>query len=147
MQAWQKLWPHGVETGLLNTSRQIEQVNWSSDRKAAASAITSQHLPVRQRVAMRKKYIPSSSSSTTYPKPGRGCSSFSSERHQPAQAGGSQGVPRPVRRLEPSLSGSFLQCCVDTLINVIQLYFRLNLVAIIYITVNMIFDPPLFIHK
>ncbi|TNN66512.1 hypothetical protein EYF80_023198 [Liparis tanakae] len=42
MQAWQKLWPHDVETGLLNTSRQMEQVNWSSERKAAGSSIVIQ---------------------------------------------------------------------------------------------------------
>lgn len=34
MQARQKLCPQGVDTGLLNTSRQMEHVNWSSDRKA-----------------------------------------------------------------------------------------------------------------
>ena len=33
MQPMQKLWPHGVDDGLLNTSRQIEHWNCSSDRK------------------------------------------------------------------------------------------------------------------
>lgn len=33
MQAMQKLWPHGVDEGLLNTSKQIEHWNCSSDRK------------------------------------------------------------------------------------------------------------------
>lgn len=33
MQAMQKLWPHGVDTGLLNTSKQIEHSRWSSERK------------------------------------------------------------------------------------------------------------------
>lgn len=49
MQAWQKLWPHGVDTGLVKTSRQMEQVNWSSDRKAAGRAMAIQHQAVQQK--------------------------------------------------------------------------------------------------
>lgn len=33
MQLMQKLWPHGVDEGLVNMSRQIEHRNCSSDRK------------------------------------------------------------------------------------------------------------------
>lgn len=33
MQALQKLWPQGVDIGLLNTSKQMEHSSWSSDRK------------------------------------------------------------------------------------------------------------------
>lgn len=33
MQAMQKLWPHGVDEGFVNTSRHMEHMNWSSDRK------------------------------------------------------------------------------------------------------------------
>lgn len=33
MQVMQKLWPHGVEEGFVNTSRHMEHMNCSSDRK------------------------------------------------------------------------------------------------------------------
>ncbi len=35
----QKLWPQGVETGLVKTSKQIEQVNCSSDRNSPGNDI------------------------------------------------------------------------------------------------------------
>lgn len=39
MQAMQKLCPHGVDEGLVNTSRQMEHRNCSSDRKLASKDI------------------------------------------------------------------------------------------------------------
>jgi hypothetical protein len=39
MQVLQKLCPHGVETGLLNTSRQMGQEKFSSDQEVLAEAI------------------------------------------------------------------------------------------------------------
>ena len=39
IQVLQKLCPHGVETGLLNTSRQMEHEKFSSDQLALAQAI------------------------------------------------------------------------------------------------------------
>lgn len=39
MQERQKLWPHGVDTGLVKTSRQMEQENCSSDRKSTGTDI------------------------------------------------------------------------------------------------------------
>ena len=39
MQVLQKLCPHGVETGLLNTSRQMEHEKLPSDQEVLAEAI------------------------------------------------------------------------------------------------------------
>ena len=39
IQVLQKLCPHGVETGLLNTSRQMEHEKFSSDQEVLAEAI------------------------------------------------------------------------------------------------------------
>ena len=38
MPTWQKLCPQGVETGSVNTSRQIEQVNSCSEKMSLGSA-------------------------------------------------------------------------------------------------------------
>lgn len=39
MQAMQKECPHGVEAGFMKISRQMEQWNWSSDRKLRENGI------------------------------------------------------------------------------------------------------------
>ena len=52
MQVLQKLCPQGVETGLLNTSRQMEQEKLSSDQEVIAEAIP-RHRPQGLRVEQR----------------------------------------------------------------------------------------------
>ena len=59
MQVLQKLCPHRVETGLLNTSRQMEQEKLSSDQEVLAKAIP-RHRPQGLRVE-QLHYVPNSS--------------------------------------------------------------------------------------
>lgn len=51
----QKLWPHGVDEGLVNTSRQMEHWNCSSDRKLPWKDI----LPTARQEVKYRLFIPS----------------------------------------------------------------------------------------